>query len=90
MDIYMKFNKELFSNYMVDFIGELLIRNNINKFVKDFFTLNKEDYSGLVNIERHLHFGARLDPDDKIIYVFHCSLLQNILTEEFKNSVLFL
>ena len=82
-----KFNKEIFSNYMIDFVGELIIRTNLNQFVEDFFSLEKQEYSGLVNNEQHLHFGAKLDVENKITYVFHCSLLQNLLTEEFKNHI---
>jgi hypothetical protein len=90
MDSYIKFNKELFSNFMIDFMGELIIRNNMNKFVKDFLNQNKEEYSSLVSLEKHLHFGVRLEPEDKIVYIFHCSLLQNLLTEEFKSNTSFL
>ena len=77
--------RELFSNYMIDFIGELLLRSNIDKFLQSVFALDENEYLYLVSLEKHKRFGAQLDIENsKITLCFHASILQTILTEDFK------
>ena len=81
-DLYLK---EIFSNYIMDFVGELLIRTNIERFMELVFSINHDEYLSLVSCERHKRFGAILDfQNKKLIMEFHVSLIQTILTEEFK------
>lgn len=79
------YGRELFSNYMMDFIGELLLRANMDKFLSFVFSIDENEYLYLVELEKHKRFGAELDTKNhKITLCFHVSILQTILTEDFK------
>lgn len=82
-----KYNKELFSNFMIDFIGELIVRTNISKFTDHMMSLNKKDYSDSCSSRTHAHFGVQLDDKkNKLYFLMHLSLVQSIATEEFRLS----
>ncbi len=83
-DIY-SHTKQLFSNFIVDFIGQLIIRNNITMFINEFVKIEDEDYMEMIFKRNHTHFGVQFDSlNDKLIFTFHASLIHDILTEEFK------
>lgn len=81
----MKYRNELSSDYMANVLGELVIREHLNKFVK-LLTNMKEQYLTAVNKYEHKKFGLRAF-SGKFIFTFHASLLQRILTEDFKKQV---
>jgi hypothetical protein len=84
-DVKFKYNKEFFSHFIIDFIGEILIRTNANIFIDEIFTVDENEYLSMVSKERHKRFGATLDETSQtVIFSFHVSLLQNMLTEDFK------
>lgn len=81
--------KELFSNHMIDFIGEVLIRSNIDKFLDFVFSIDEKEYLDIVSREKHVRFGAQINIyEEKLTLCFHTSILQSILTEDFKHSLL--
>ena len=82
---YDKYRPELVSRYAANVIGELLVRENIDKFVR-ILTELKDDYMPIVNKWKHKDFGL-FTVRDKFHFVFHISLIQNILTEEIKRIV---
>jgi len=81
-----EFKNVMLSNFFADFLGELLVRENINSFVKKMTAINSKRMSDLLHISSHLRFGMKLY-GDRLEFAFHISLLQNILTEDFKRQI---
>jgi len=77
-----KYKTEFSSQYVVNFLGELFIREHMEKFVKILIDL-KEDYLPMVNKYEHKKFGMKVFRD-KLSFIFHVSLIQAILTEDLK------
>ena len=83
---YVRYKPEIFSNYIVDTIGELIVRENIDVFANIITKLDAESYSSVVGQWEHKRFGMRIIKN-MFIFKFHLSLLQNILTEDLKKKV---
>jgi len=83
-DDFSKYHKEFFSNFTVDFLGELLIRENLQKFVTHLTGLKTNYYMNAVSRSIHKRFGMKIEKGLMTFY-FHISLVQDILTEDFKN-----
>lgn len=81
----MKYKEEISSDFTANFMGELLIRENMDKFIKSLTDL-ENGYLSAVNKYEHRKFGLKVFRD-KFVFTFHASLLQNILTEDFKKKV---
>lgn len=78
----LKYKSEISSDFFVNFIGEYMVRENIGQFVKIAEDL-KDDYYNVVNKWDHKKFGMKI-VRDKFVFIFHVSLIQHILTEDFK------
>ena len=75
---------------MLNFIGELFVRSNVDKFLTHVLQKSDDDYSNLISTERHIRFGACLDEKRNSLELhFHVSLLQSIMTEDFKLHVVY-
>lgn len=81
-DVLVNYKTEISSDFAADFIGELLVRDNIGKFVNLMRNL-KNNYSDKVNSANHRKFGMTIYKE-KFVLTFHISLVQNILTEDLK------
>ena len=81
-----KLRTEIYSYLAVNFIGELLVRENINQFGKILTKINKEQYSDVVNGYEHKKFGLKIRRN-RLYFCFHISLVQSILTEDFRREV---
>ena len=87
-DFYM-YRPELFSPFVVDFMGELMIRHNLGFFINQVLNRNPNEYIKAVSCHTHQHFGMRLDTTGKgMILLFHISIVQSILTENIKSQVI--
>jgi len=84
-DNLIKYKYEICSDFSANFLGELLVRENIEKFVK-IITELKDDYKSKVTKFEHKKFGMKIFRD-KFIFVFHISLIQSILTEDFRRKM---
>lgn len=82
-ETYLKYSNEIFSNFMIDFFGEFLVRENISKFVKVISSLNPNDYVSMISLKTHRRFGMKMRSNN-IIFSFHISLFQDIITEDLK------
>jgi len=82
-DNFSKYKREFFSNYMVDFLGELLIRENLHIFAEHLTGLKTDYYVSAVSRSIHKRFGMKIEKGLMTFY-FHISLVQDILTEDFK------
>jgi len=81
---FSKYNKELFSNYIVDMLGELIIRENLHLFASHLTRLKLDFYVSAVSRSIHRRFGMQIEKGFMTFY-FHISLIQDILTEDFKH-----
>jgi hypothetical protein len=81
----MKYRTEFCGPYIINFMGEMLVRDNLDIFAKCLVDL-KDNYNSLVNRYEHKKFGMRIEKD-KFVFIFHMSLLQTILTEDFKKGI---
>lgn len=85
VDIKQKYNKEFFSGFMINFVGELLVRTNCVMFMEEIFTIDENTFQKSSSKEIHKSFGAKLlEADHIIVFRFHMSLLQTLFTEDFK------
>jgi hypothetical protein len=85
-DVLVDYKDEIVSDWFANFIGELLIRENINKFAKIITELG-DGYFTKVNSSNHVRFGNRIWKD-KFIFTFHISLVQKILTEKLLKKII--
>ena len=81
-----KFKTEIYSYLFVNFVGELLVRENINKFGNVLTEINKNKYTEIVNGHEHKKFGIKIIRN-RFHFCFHISLIQSILTEDFHREV---
>jgi len=87
-EIKFVYNKEIFSNFIIDFLGEFLIRTNINEFLKEVLSIDEDEYLYLASREKHKRFGAKINENySRLLLSFHVSFLQRILTEDFKFQI---
>lgn len=83
-DLYVKNKQEIFSVFVVNSLGELLVRENLDMFSDFLINLSPDIFSELVNKWSHKNFGIDVQKD-YIIFKFHASLLQSILLENLEN-----
>ena len=83
---YIKYKTEILSSFFANFLGELLVRENIDQFTPILTNIKDEKYLSTVNGYTHTKFGIKIF-QDKFIFTFHMSLLQSILTEDFKKHI---
>jgi len=72
------------TRFFTNFVGELLVRENIQKFSVILTGLDHSLYQKLICTSRHTDFGMIIDHKWSIItFQMHLSLVQDILTEDF-------
>lgn len=79
------YRKEIFSDYMSNFIGEFLVRENVDIFYEIISPLKSGKYTNVVNRFQHKKFGSEIR-GSSFMYIFHASLLESILVEDFKKE----
>jgi len=85
-DLLVKYKKEICSEFMANFLGELLIREHFNSFAQIITSINPELYPAIVNRFEHRKFGMDINKD-RFVFCFHISLLQEIMLEDIKKQV---
>jgi hypothetical protein len=76
--------REFLSPFMINFIGELLVRENIDIFTKEMLSMPESQKERIKEESMvHKHFGFKIT-NYKMIFSFHVSLLEKILTEDWK------
>lgn len=81
-----KYRVELYSYLVVNLMGELLVRENIDTFAKILTKVDKDAYSDVVNGYEHRKFGLKI-MRNRLHFGFHISLIQSILTEDFRREI---
>ena len=75
------------SRFFVNFVGELLVRENIQKFAVILTGLDPSLYQKLICTSRHTDFGMMIDHKwTTMTFRMHLSLVQEIMTEDFGRS----
>ena len=70
------------SAFVVNLLGELLVRKNLERFAEMLQKVDPRDYDRTVNNYRHRDFGMRVDQNDIVCFTFHISFIQQILIED--------
>lgn len=84
---YVEYEEEFFSYFIVDILGELIIRENLNLFVDKLKKYDINDYmTTLKEHGAHKRFGV-MTYKGKLIFQFHASLLKDILTEGLREKL---
>jgi uncharacterized protein YaaW (UPF0174 family) len=81
---YCKYEKEFFSNFMINFFGEFLVRENVSRFVELASKIDSQDFIKAISTQIHKKFGI-LVQGNMATFTFHISLLPKILTEDLKS-----
>jgi len=84
-DLLINCKGEISSEFVGNFLGEFLVRENIEQFASVITGL-KSDYMETVNKYMHQRFGIRIYRD-KFIFKFNISLIQKILMEDFRKQL---
>ena len=79
---FFHFHDELSSRLIIDCMGELLIRENLSMFVPYLTAMPQENYVVAVGKSHHNSFGMSVRKE-AMVFSFHISFLQKILTEDF-------
>jgi len=85
-DIFAKYEEELFSSYIGNFLGELFIRENINQFAEFITDLEAKEYMPVVWSWKHTKFGLEIS-GNCLIFRFNANLLPKILTGDFREKI---
>ncbi len=81
---YRNYENEFFSRFIIDFIGELIVRENLNEFVNNMNGYGVEEYMSVVETYgSHKQFGIKAQKG-LLIFKFHVSFIKHILTEDLK------
>tara|TARA_R110000824_G_scaffold148242_3_gene317825 strand:+ start:1665 stop:2120 length:456 start_codon:yes stop_codon:yes gene_type:complete len=86
-DVFWEHTGEIFSPFVADFLGELIIRTNLDKFTDKLTRMHHDSFvyavKGGETETCHKRFGMKVK-DGMISFRFHISLLHEILTEDFR------
>ena len=85
-DIISKYRNSILTDFFANFVGEFAIRENINIFANILVNISDKDYNLMVNEYSHQKFGMEICKD-YFVFMFHASLVQSIITEDFKKEI---
>jgi len=82
---YKNYENEFFSRFIIDLVGELIVRENLNEFVNKMKGYGVEEYMSVVELYgSHKQFGIKAQKG-VLIFKFHVSFIKNILTEDLRD-----
>jgi len=82
-ELYLRYEKEFFSTFMINFFGEFLVRENISDFVSLTKQIEPKQFIDAISSKVHRKFGVQAQ-GNVVTFTFHISLLSNILTEDLR------
>ena len=86
-DEFYQYVNEIFTPFVADFLGELLVRENLDLFVPHLTQFKPDEFvdaiSGGEENRQHKRFGMKINRGE-IEFRFQASFLHDILVEEFK------
>lgn len=80
-----KYKGEIFTSLFVDFISELIVRENIDRFMEKLSSVPMQDYQSVLGNRKHDSSGMSIK-GNSMVFTFHLSLLQDILVSGFKKK----
>jgi len=80
---FAEYKSLMFVPFVGNFIGELLVRENIGVFADILSNIDFDEYPSVVSNYKHRVEIFR----NRIVLSFHISLLQSILTEDFEKQL---
>lgn len=83
---YNEYEDEFFSYFIIDFLGEFIIRENLVLFIDKLKNYDINDYMIAIEDGNHKRFGVKTHKG-QLIFKFHISLLKNILTEDLRETL---
>ena len=84
---YSVYRNEIFSYFMIDLIGELIVRENLPIFVNKFQEYDMHNYNSIVETHgKHKRFGVRTEKG-RLFFEFHVSFLKELLIENVRESL---
>lgn len=81
---YLFSSNKILSRFILNFIGEFLIRENISKFIPLIKGIPNDKIIDEINFKNHRNFGSSIMRNGNMVFSFHISLLMEILTEDLK------
>jgi len=72
------------TDFFANFVGEYIVRKNINQFADVLYSIDPQIYEEVVCAEEHTGFGSVISKNTIMRFSMHISLVQQILTEDFK------
>jgi hypothetical protein len=85
-EVLSEYRDEISSEFVANFIGEILVRENKDRFVKLMTDLGG-NYYDTVNKYAHRKFGMKVYKECFVLR-FHVSLIQSLLTESFRKKII--
>lgn len=70
-----------------DFIGELLVRNNLDQFSARIMDKSFCEYDKIIREYNHKHFGFQTTKNDTIIFQCHASLIYQLVNERLNQEI---
>jgi hypothetical protein len=74
------------TDFFNNFVGEYVVRKNIDQFAEILFRIDPRAYEAVVCSNEHTDFGMVVSKD-VIRFSMHVSLVQKILTEDFRKTI---
>ena len=75
------------TRFFINFVGELLVRENIEIFVETLQGLDEKMYEDMVCCQQHTDFGMVIDHDEGLLrFTMHLSLADSIYRERFDSE----
>lgn len=79
-------NPAMKTRFMVNFIGELLVRENLKRFACILTGIDSALYKKIVCCSKHTNFGMVIDRKCSVmIFTMHISLVEEIMIEKMGN-----
>jgi hypothetical protein len=72
------------TDFFCNFVGEFIVRKNVNEFAEVLFSVDPKSYEEIVCSEEHTGFGTIVSKNSIMRFSMHISLVQRILIEDFK------
>jgi hypothetical protein len=86
LETVQRFRKEIFTTMFVDFVSELIIRENIDLFLAKMSSITMTECQTAVGNRRHETTGMAIKANS-MVFTFHISLLQELLVSGFKRKL---
>lgn len=85
-EVLAKYRNEIYTSHFASFIAEIIIFENLNMFIEQLSDFNVESYDSAFSGLTHGTFGISY-VNDKMIFMFHVSYINNLLISDFKKKV---